>query len=508
MQTDLNVERAFQETRQIGVSRPAMPVEDLPSPEEVFKVRRIRLEEFFLMVSGPAFIALCVSLGSGAWQIGPVNIGQFGFRGIGWIILVSAILQVFYNVELARFTVATGEPPIVAFGRIPPGYLFWVPFALLTVFASFIWGGWSVSAGASFFALINGRPHQPVELNQVRLMGVGLMLTTFLIVIFGRKISRTLEIGSWMLLTFVLTSLVIVTLTIVPPAYTLEAVASLVIPSRPPVGTSPTMLGALAGFTALASGLNYMFINYYRDKGFGMGFRAGAIGGLFGGRQQPIQPIGRVFREDEKNAALWKRWFRFLLIDQWMIYFVGVLVGMIFPSILVGYLSSLPGAPAPTTETSIVYAAMQLSQRFGPVLYGWALVIGFLFLFSTQAILLELLSRNLTDGVFGTSAIVRRWTKDDARKIYFPVMAILVVVIGAASFLAVPGQLILISANLANFAALVFPLVLIYLNLQLPRPARITWWSILVLLANAVFFGFFFVNFVAVQLTGQPWILF
>jgi hypothetical protein len=49
---------------------------------------------------------------------------------------------------------------------------------------------------------------------------------------------------------------------------------------------------------------------------------------------------------------------------------------------------------------------------------------------------------------------------------------------------------------------------MIYLNRQLPRPARITWWSYLVLALNVVFFGFFFLNFLLVQLTGTPLVRF
>jgi hypothetical protein len=55
---------------------------------------------------------------------------------------------------------------------------------------------------------------------------------------------------------------------------------------------------------------------------------------------------------------------------------------------------------------------------------------------------------------------------------------------------------------------LIFPAVLIYLNRQLPRPARITWWSYLALAANIVFFGFFFVNFFVLRLTGSPLVRF
>src|SRR5512137_2551135 len=118
MKSDTPSEQTFQ----IGTSRPPLEVVDLPTPEEVFKVKRIGLEEIILFVIGPSLIALGISIGSGEWISGPLAVSKSGFIGVGWVILVSAILQVFYNVELGRFTVATGETPVVAFGRTRPGF--------------------------------------------------------------------------------------------------------------------------------------------------------------------------------------------------------------------------------------------------------------------------------------------------------------------------------------------------------------------------------------------------
>ena len=86
------------------------------------------------------------------------------FRGVAWIILISVILQVFYNVELARYTLATGETPLIGFGRAWPGRWLWIPLALVGFVAAFILGDWSVDAGASLFALVNGRSYFPEEL--------------------------------------------------------------------------------------------------------------------------------------------------------------------------------------------------------------------------------------------------------------------------------------------------------------------------------------------------------
>ena len=144
----------------LGVSRPPLGIGDLPEPEEVFKVSRLGPLQIVQFVIGPSLIALGISIGSGEWLLGPQAVGEFGFIGIGWVITVSAILQTFYNVEVSRYVLATGEVPIVGWGRVPPGWKFWIPFSLIVFYFAFIFGGWAASAGQGLFALIAGRVHR------------------------------------------------------------------------------------------------------------------------------------------------------------------------------------------------------------------------------------------------------------------------------------------------------------------------------------------------------------
>ena len=489
---------------QIGRSRPPLELEDLPTPEEVFRVKHIGLEELILLVLGPGLIALGISIGSGAWLYGPLIIGLHGFKGLFWVVLVSTVLQVFYNVELARFTIATGESPILAFGRTPPGFYLWIPLALICLYMAFILGGWTVNAGSSLFALITGRSNTVEELETVRLIGIGLLLTIFFITLIGRKIERTMEAVQGIFLPFVLVGLVFVTLVVVPLDFWGQALTWLFIPSRSPGETGVSLLGALAGFSALASGLNFMFIGYYRDKGYGMGHKTGYIASWFSKGQSALSPQGKTFSEGDRNTVLWNRWFRYLLVDQWGIYFVGALVGMVVPCILVGYLLSVSVDVTPDQTSIMTYASIQLSQRYGSLLAGWALLVGFMILYTTQIGILELLVRNMTDSVYGVSHRLRRWVGNDPRKFYYPFMLFLIFVIGILVHQTFSERWVEISANLYNLAGMIFPLVTIYLNRQLPRPARITWWSYLVLLANVLFFGFFFINFLYLLLTGTP----
>ncbi len=219
-------------------------------------------------------------------------------------------------------------------------------------------------------------------------------------------------------------------------------------------------------------------------------------------------PSGKTFPEDEKNARLWRRWFRILVLDIWVVFFPGAVLGMFLPTILVSHLASLPGVEKPTAATIPTYAADILGRFYNPILSIWALVVGFFVLYSTQLGIFESLVRNMVDALYGVSPGFRRLINEDPRRFYYPYMLVLTIVIAIALHAAVPAGLILISANMSNLGALIYPFILMYLNSQLPRPARISWWSYVVLVLNFLFFGSFFINFAVQQLTGGPLVRF
>jgi hypothetical protein len=327
---------------------------------------------------------------------------------------------------------------------------------------------------------------------------------------FGKKIERTLEIANWVMVPFMLISLLIIGILVVPSRNWGIAWASLVTPAVPPKGSDPSLLGAVAGYTALAAGMNFMYMGYYREKGYGMGHKIGYIASLRSD-QPPILTVGKTFPENEKNASLWKRWFRYLVIDQWVIFFPFAIIGMMLPSIIVWYFASLPDAVKPTSATMPTFLAEQLSKAMGgagPFFFYWALIIGFCILFSTQLGVFESMVRNFTEMAYINTRFRESILKGDPRKFYFPFMFVLLVAIAIVIHTALPVDLIVISANLANLASLIFPFVVMYLICKLPRPAKAPWWSYVFLSLNVIFFGFFFTNFAWTRIFGIPLVKF
>jgi hypothetical protein len=486
-------------------SRQPLNVADLPTPEEAFGVPHLGRKEVVKLVLGPSLIALGISIGSGEWLLGPLNVGTLGFVGIGWIITISALLQTFYNIEFARYVTATGEVPIAGFGRVPPGAALWVPISLLTIFFAFIWGGWAKAAAQGLFALLNGRIPGDGDSGTVELFAILLLLVVLVITVLSRKITRGLELFNLTSIGIQIAVLLVIDLLIVPFSVWWDGFRGLITPALPPEGSDATLLGGLAGFTALASGLNWYVMNHYRDKGYGMGYRTGYIAGLRG-EQRQVAAVGVTFPDDERNAAVWKRWMGYLRLDQWLVFFGGAMIGMFLPIILMRQMVLLSGEE-PTQANVPTFVANVLDQEYGRWLFYIALFVGFLILFDTQLGIFEALVRNTTDAV-NMSPRLQQAIAGDPRRFYFPFMLVLTAVIGLVLQFLQPARLILISANMSNFGALIFPFFLMYLNSKLPRAARPKGWVYVILVLNVLFFGFFFLNFVFKELTGDALVTF
>jgi hypothetical protein len=501
------VESAVGETFPLGVGRPPLDVDDLPTPEEVFETPRLGAKETVTHVLGPSVIALGLSIGSGEWLLGPLAIGTEGWIGIGFVILLSIVLQVFYNVEIGRYVIATGEVPALGFGRIPPGFFIGTFLAVALFYLAFITGGWAAAAGDGLYTLLSGDVPGEEDRTESRLLALACMAAVFVITLFGQRISRTLEFVNLLIVGFILVTFVIVGIAVVPASQWLDGLEGLFRPALPPEGTDATLLGSIAGFAAMASGLNYAFMNYYRDKGYGMGKRAGYIPALLSKEPSEVRPVGTTFRDTPENASRWRRWYRFLTLDMWVVFFPGALIGIFLPGILVRHLADETGT-APTEDTMPTYTADALRSTEGEFLFVWALVVGFFVFFSTQMVVFELLVRNFTDAMYGSSARFRSLVAGDPRRVYYPFMLVLLVVIGFIIFQALPTSLVQWSANMSNLAALIMPFALMYLISKLPGPARARWWSYLLLSLVVIFFGFFFINFFYDQVTGDALVTF
>jgi hypothetical protein len=450
-------------------------------------------------VCGPGVIVLGVSIGSGEFLLGPAMFVKHGLSLL-WVTLAAVFFQTVFNTELMRYTVATGEPVVTGFMRTPGGKIFWSWFYALLYFLQIGWPAWAATAAGAIFFLFLGRlAAPPADAQAIYLIGVATFLATILVLLLGKRIVRTLELLNWVLVACILGGFFALALIYVPAQTWAGALAGFIgfdavngAFSFLPDNLDILLLGALVGYSGGGGVLNLTLSNWARDKGYGMGSRVGHIGGAVGGEKSSLADTGFIFEPDAENLRRWRGWWRIVRMDQWGIFFVGALLGMMLPALL--YVTFV----APGTDIKGLAISAVLAQTIGASAGLWlgviVAVLGAWILFKTQLDVIEGMTRSITDILWTGSARVRRAVKGDVRSVYYAVLVLVVVWGIIALKLAQPVMLLQIGANIGGVVFVISSLHLLYLNTRVLPPAlRPPPWRRLGLAGMALFYGFFVV---------------
>ena len=448
-------------------------------------------------VCGPGVIVLGMSIGSGEFLLGPATFVKHGLTLL-WVTLVAVFFQTIFNTELMRYTVATGEPVITGFMRLKPGKTFWAWFYALLYFLQIGWPAWAATAaGAIFFLLFDRLAAPPADSMSIAFIGVATFLACVAVLLMGRRIARTLEILNWILVSCILGGFLVMALLFVPGKTWVSAAAGFAgfDPGSMSFNFLPEnldilLLGALVGYSGGGGVLNMTLSNWARDKGYGMGSRVGHIAGAVGGDRSQLASTGFIFEPDAANQARWRGWWRIVRVDQWGIFFVGALLGMMLPALL--YVTFVAGG----TDIKGLAISAVLAQTVGATAGAWLGVgvafLGVWILFKTQLDCVEGMTRSITDILWTGSARVRAWRGGDVRAVYYTVLAAVVVWGIIALRLAAPVMLLQIGANIAGAVFVIASLHLLYLNTRiLPAALRPPAWRRVALVCMALFYGFF-----------------
>jgi hypothetical protein len=196
-----------------------------------------------------------------------------------------------------------------------------------------------------------------------------------------------------------------------------------------------------------------------------MGQRAGYIPAAVGGQRIQLAATGFTFTADEEALARWRGWWRLVRADQWGVFFVGALAGMMLPALL--YVTFLPaGADIRGLGISAALAS-SIGTQYGPLLAGAIAVLGAWLLFKTQLDLTEALVRAITDILWTGSRRVRAWRGGDVRLVYYSVLMLAASWGIVALRLAQPIILLQVAANVAGVVFVVATVHLLYINTRL-----------------------------------------
>jgi hypothetical protein len=449
-------------------------------------------------VVGPGVIVLGMSIGSGEFLLGPAAFVNYGFALL-WITTVAVFLQTIFNFELMRYTLATGEPAITGFMRTKPNSSFWAWFYVVLYFLQMGWPGWAGNAAAAIFLLATQRLPEPGDGNTVYAIGAGTFVLCVSFLLIGRRIERTLELLNWVLIIVILGSFLVLALLFASPGTWLAAGAGFVGYDTEaggfrflPAGADYFLLGALAAYSGCGGVGNITLTNWARDKGYGMSQITGYIPALIGGQKVHLAHTGSTFLPTEGSLGRWRGWWRIVRADQWGVFFVGAMLGMVLPAVL--YVTFIPRGTDIRGLGIGASLANIMSSRVGALAGGAVAFMGVWILLKTQLDIVEGMTRAITDILWTSNKRLRAWRGGDVRVVYYSVLATTVVWGVIALRLAQPIVLLQLGANVAGVVFIIASIHILYVNTTLlPKELRPSLWRRAALVGMAIFYGFFVV---------------
>ena len=439
---------------------------------------------------GPSVILVGLSIGSGEFVLWPRITVEWGFA-LFWACWLGLTLQFFINMEIERYTLATGESAVLGFARLSRA---WLPVFLLCSTLPWIWPGWATGA-AVLLEWDTGLPVLPTSIAGLVLCG--------LILTLGPVVYRTVETLQLALVTLIFVALLSVAWLVVRADTVSELGAGALQFGFVPDGIHlPMLLGALA-FAGAGGSVNLAQSNYIKDQGYGMGAHIGRITSPLTGRVESTPDVGAVFDASEANAARWRVWWRRTNVEHFFSFYVLALLCLALFCLVAASLVPV-GSEVPPDFEFLGLEAAALQERFGGAGRVAFVVIGVAVLFSTELAVIDAVARVASDLLH---ASFRLWADRELAlsRIYFGVVWAMIA-FGVAVLLAgftQPLTLIILSAALNAVVMFLYSGLLLYMNLRTfhgplrPHPVRV-----FALVGAFVFFGTFSVLTVLDRLGG------
>ncbi len=282
-----------------------------------------------------------------------------------------------------------------------------------------------------------------------------------------------------------------------------------------------TLIAALSALVAISGsgGLsNTTISNYTRDEGWGMGRHIGAIPSMVRGLDLQLSHQGAVFDPTAPGAMpRWKRWYKHIMRDQWVIWAPACFIGLALPSMLsVEFLdrgASVPDKwvaatmtaegvrdrvngvvttdnPANMTEEAL--AAQEANEGgLGNAFWFMTVFCGFLVLAPSMSTSADGVIRRWVDVFWTTSDRLRDMPPGAIKAVYFRVL-IVYALLGLVTLVSIkPATLLMIAAAIYNYALGISCLHTLYVNRSLlPQQLQAKTSMQIALLLTGLFFLF------------------
>jgi len=477
---------------------PPLKYRDMPEPVPLRKM------------IGPSIILAGLALGSGEYILWPYITykSQFVFF---WACMLGVTTQYFLNMEITRWSLATGESAIAGFVRQSRHWA-WI-FLLLNVIP------WMVPAWARGAAqLISWLIWEPTFDAQGKMviayefpLAIGGMFACGAILTAGPVIYETMEKIQMLLVSLVLVLVVVLAAWLLRdrPDAIVAQVSSIctlgwpeMLPKLDEDITPVLLLGALA-FAGAGGTTNLGQGDYIKDKGYGMGRYIGRITSPITGQQEAISEVGYHFPHTEDNLRRWKQWWRAAGTEHFLSFYLTCIVSLILLT-LISYVlfydqHGQPYERIQMYEKGIGFVwgeANALQQLIGTPAKILFLVMGVAILLTTEFGVLDVSSRISTDIV--KVAWLRESTRWGNSRVYYLFLWGTILLGSSILLLQARGwdvnalAMFKFTAAMNGAVMFLYSITLLILNRwMLPKPVRTSWWRTLIMLWSILFFGFF-----------------
>jgi hypothetical protein len=450
------------------VSLPPFVVRDLPDPPGSF-----------WSIVGPGLVAAGVGLSSGEFILWPFIASQAGLVFL-WGAVLGVVTQFFLNMEIERYTLATGETALTGFNRF--GKHWGLLLAVMVYFAN-LWPGWILSAATLASYIFGGNPRY-IAISGLIVIGAALTLAPVVYVALERLIIvKVIAVGIVIALgvAFVIT------------ADTWRALpGGLIGVGQVPIELGFALLLGAVAFAGAGGGQNLCQSNWIRDKGFGMGQYVprlvSPLTGRVTGDVEKRAGSAFIFETTPGNMMRWRRWWWFANVEQALTFVLVTIVTICLTSMLAH--STLAGRPGlPQTVAFLQIEGRRFQEIVGPwfgVLF-WG--IGSFSLFASSMGIADYTSRLAADIL--KSTYLQSSTVSESR-LYFWLVWVLV---GLGTLILLVGidqplVLLVISASVGGTMMCLYSALLLVLNRRgLPEPIRVRSYRVVVLIWSTTFFG-------------------
>jgi hypothetical protein len=428
-------------------------------------------------IVGPGIVAAGVGLSSGEFILWPFIASQAGLIFL-WGAVLGVVTQFFINMEIERYTLATGETVLTGFNR------FWrhwgLVFALMVYFAN-LWPGWILSSATLATYIFGGEP-RTIAIVSLLVIGASLTLAPVVYVMLERLIFvKVAGVGIVVILAMVFAI----------DAPTWRALpGGLVGVGRIPLELGFALLLGAVAFAGAGGGQNLCQSNWIRDKGFGMGqYVPRLVSPLTGEvKADDTNVQAYIFEPTAENMSRWQRWWRFANIEQFVT-FVLVTVATICLTSMLAHATLFGREGLPQTVAFLQIEGRRLQEIVGPwfgVLF-WA--TGAFSLFASAMGITDYTSRLAADVIKTT--YLRSSPVSESRLYFWLVWGL--VALGSGILLIGMNQplvLLVISASVGGVMMCMYSAMLLVLNRgMLPDAIKVRSYRVAILIWSTAFFG-------------------